>query len=55
MNQLAQREAMQALAWRATRYDIGNKADYVRCFLDFARRHPDTAQATAAYLAQHRD
>jgi UTP--glucose-1-phosphate uridylyltransferase len=50
MNILAGRQVIHALAWRARRYDIGNKADYVRCFLDFARRHPDTAAAVADYL-----
>ena len=50
MNVLAGSSSVQALLWRAQRYDIGNKADYVRCFLDFARRHPETKDAVAAYL-----
>lgn len=50
MNLLASESRVQALAWRATRYDIGDKADYVRCFLDFAARHPETREAVAQYL-----
>lgn len=50
MNLLAGEATVQALAWQATRYDIGNKADYVRCFLDYASQHPDTAQVIAEYL-----
>jgi UTP--glucose-1-phosphate uridylyltransferase len=50
MNLLAEREPVQALRWQARRYDIGNKADYVRCFLDFARRHPETREAVEQYL-----
>jgi len=51
MNMLAAESRVQALAWRATRYDIGDKADYVRCFLDFAAKHPSTRQAVADYLS----
>lgn len=36
MNRLAQEQAMFALRWRATRYDIGNVADYARCFAELA-------------------
>ncbi|MFB3816609.1 MAG: UTP--glucose-1-phosphate uridylyltransferase GalU [Candidatus Methylomirabilales bacterium] len=43
MNLLAQREPMYALAWQATRYDIGNRVEYARCFIDFALRRPETA------------
>ncbi|MGB1139577.1 MAG: UTP--glucose-1-phosphate uridylyltransferase GalU [Halioglobus sp.] len=50
MNLLASESRVQALAWQATRYDIGDKADYVRCFLDFAAHHPETREAVAQYL-----
>lgn len=50
MNLLAAQQPLQALLWQARRYDIGNKADYVRCFLDFALRHPDTREAVGACL-----
>lgn len=43
MNALAQQQPMFALAWRAHRYDIGNRADYAKCFLDYALRRTDTA------------
>ncbi len=52
MNELAARTPVLALAWHAIRYDIGNKADYVRCFLDYALRHPETRDAMRAYLAE---
>jgi UTP--glucose-1-phosphate uridylyltransferase len=50
MNMLARESQVQALSWQAVRYDIGDKADYVRCFLDFATRHPETREALAEYL-----
>jgi len=40
MNLLASESQVQALAWQAIRYDIGDKADYVRCFLDFCSASP---------------
>lgn len=49
MNLLARQAPMQALVWKAHRYDIGNKADYVRCFMDFARRHPETQREMQRY------
>lgn len=50
MNLLAGQESVQALQWQAKRYDIGNKADYVRCFMDFAATHPETRDEFARYL-----
>jgi UTP--glucose-1-phosphate uridylyltransferase len=50
MNLLAQREPMYALAWRAKRYDIGNRVEYAKCFIDFALRRPETAAAIREYL-----
>jgi UTP--glucose-1-phosphate uridylyltransferase len=51
MNLQAQREAMYALAWQAKRYDIGNRVEYAKCFIDFALRREDTAAAIRAHLA----
>ncbi len=50
MNRLAQREAMYALAWQAKRYDIGNRVEYAKCFIDFALRRPETAKAVREHL-----
>jgi len=50
MNLLAQREPMYALAWQAVRYDIGNRVEYARCFIDFALRRPETAEAVRQHL-----
>lgn len=50
MNLLAQREAMYALAWQAKRYDIGNRVEYAKCFIDYALRRPDTAEAIRGHL-----
>ena len=52
MNHLAREDAVHALAWQATRYDIGDRADYVRCFLDFAIRRPETRQAVLTFLEE---
>jgi UTP--glucose-1-phosphate uridylyltransferase len=50
MNLLAQRQPMYALAWQAKRYDIGNRVEYAKCFLDFALRRPETAQALRDHI-----
>ena len=52
MNLLAQQQPVYALAWQARRYDIGNRLEYAKCFLDFALRRPDTGDALRAYLAE---
>jgi UTP--glucose-1-phosphate uridylyltransferase len=52
MNLLAQRQPMYALAWQATRYDIGNRVEYAKCFIDFALRRPETAKAVRDHLLQ---
>ena len=52
MNLLASRQPMYALAWDAKRYDIGNRVEYARCFVDFALRRPDTGPAIRAHLAK---
>lgn len=41
MNLLAQEEPMYALQWHARRYDIGNRLEYVMCFVEFALRRTD--------------
>ncbi len=55
MNLLAQRQPMYALIWQARRYDIGNRVEYAKCFLDFALRRDDTREALRAHLRQHLD
>jgi UTP--glucose-1-phosphate uridylyltransferase len=50
MNLLAQRQPMYALAWQARRYDIGNRVEYAKCFIDFALRRPETATAVREHL-----
>lgn len=52
MNLLARQEAMYALAWQAKRYDIGNRVEYAKCFIDFALRRPDTAEAIRTHIAK---
>jgi len=41
MNSLAAEVGTHAHRWRATRYDIGNRADYVNCIIDLALRDPE--------------
>lgn len=41
MNAMAQEKIMHAHLWRATRYDIGSRADYVRCIINLARMDPE--------------
>ena len=50
MNRLAQAEPVYALRWRARRYDIGNRVEYAKCFLDFALRRADTGAALREHL-----
>jgi UTP--glucose-1-phosphate uridylyltransferase len=50
MNLLAQRQPMYALSWQASRYDIGNRVEYAKCFIDFALRRPETAKAVREHL-----
>jgi UTP--glucose-1-phosphate uridylyltransferase len=52
LNLLARRRPFYALRWDARRYDIGNRIDYARCFIDFALRRPDTADAVRDHLNQ---
>jgi UTP--glucose-1-phosphate uridylyltransferase len=52
MNLLAQRSPVYALAWQARRFDIGNRVEYAKCFLEFALRREDTGPALREHLAQ---
>ncbi len=50
MNMLARTEPMYALHWQARRYDIGNRIEYAKCFIDFAMRREDTRKAVIEHL-----
>jgi len=52
MNLLAREEPLHALVWNARRYDIGNRIEYAKCFIDFALKREDTAGAIRAYLQE---
>ena len=52
MNLLAHRYPVFALQWRAKRYDIGNRIEYAKCFLDYALRRSDTGDAIRAHLEE---
>lgn len=52
MNMLAHQKAMYALVWKAHRYDIGNRVDYAKCFIDYALRREDTRDAILAHLRE---
>lgn len=50
MNLLAHRQPVYALQWQARRYDIGNRVEYAKCFIDYALRREDTRDAIRAHL-----
>ena len=50
MNMLARNEPMYALHWQARRYDIGNRVEYAKCFIDYAMKREDTRDAVLAHL-----
>ena len=50
MNLLAGERPMYALAWQAKRYDIGNRLEYTKCFIDYAIRRPDIGDSVRDYL-----
>ena len=52
MNMLAQLEPVYALAWQARRFDIGNRTEYAKCFLEFALRREDIGEKLKAHLRQ---
>ena len=41
---------MYAFEWRALRYDIGNRLDYVECLFDYALGREDMGDELSAYL-----
>ncbi len=52
MNMLAQVEPVYALAWQARRFDIGNRVEYAKCFVEFALRREDTGAMLREHLKQ---
>jgi UTP--glucose-1-phosphate uridylyltransferase len=50
MNLLAGERPLHALVWKARRYDIGDRIEYAKCFIDFALRRDDTARAIEEHL-----
>jgi UTP--glucose-1-phosphate uridylyltransferase len=52
MNLLAAEEPVFALAWNARRFDIGNRLEYAKCFVEFALRRPDTGGELRAHLTR---
>ncbi len=55
MNALAQDPSsggIFALAWQARRYDIGNRLEYARCFIDYALRRDDIGAEIRAHLKE---
>jgi len=52
MNLLAIEEPVFALAWNARRFDIGNRLEYAKCFVEFALRRPDTGAELRSYLTR---
>ncbi len=47
---LAAEQPVFALAWQARRFDIGNRLEYAKCFVEFALRRPDTGPELRAHL-----
>lgn len=52
MNILARRQPVYALNWEAKRYDIGNRVEYAKCFLEYALRREDTREAVREHLVR---
>ncbi len=50
MNLLAQQEPVYALAWQARRFDIGNRLEYAKAFVEFALRREDTGPELHEYI-----
>ena len=56
MNMLAQdmgTGGMYALDWQAKRYDIGNRVEYAKCFIDYALRRSDTGSSIRKHIQNH--
>lgn len=52
MNLLAQQSKVYALAWQARRFDIGNRLEYAKCFIEMALRRPDIGNALRTSLKE---
>ena len=52
MNRLSQSQKVYALAWIAKRYDIGDRIEYAKAFIDFALRRDDTGEAIRRHLVE---
>ena len=52
MNLLASKEPVYALDWHAKRYDIGNRVEYTKCFIDYALNREDTRDAVLEHIQQ---
>lgn len=50
MNLLAQQEPVYAFEWQARRFDIGNRLEYAKCFVEYALRREDTGAELRRYL-----
>ena len=55
MNLLATQEPVYALDWQAKRYDIGNRVEYTKCFIDYALAREDTREAVLEHLRKNLD
>ena len=55
MNLLATQEPVFALDWDAKRYDIGNRVEYTKCFIDYAIERSDTRDAVMEHLRKRGD
>ncbi len=55
MNLLATQESVYALDWKAKRYDIGNRVEYAKCFIDYALKRADTREAILEHLKKNMD
>ena len=54
MNLLASLEPVYALDWKAKRYDIGNRVEYAKCFIDYALTREDTRDAILDHLRMNK-
>ena len=55
MNLLATQEPVYALDWQAKRYDIGNRVEYTKCFIDYALAREDTRESVLEHLRRNVD
>jgi len=52
MNLLAQQAPVYALEWHARRFDVGNRLEYAKCFVELALRRADTGEGLRAFLVE---